>query len=79
MIPLRDESPLGVDYGGPIPDVVTNNNVVVANSSVEITDEQLTYLSDCVDPLNDDRNHGINNYLLSALDVVNEFHNQHEE
>jgi hypothetical protein len=84
MIPLTDESPLvsfdeyGVDYGGPTPDVDTNNNVVVPNSSVEITGEQLTYLSDHVDPLNDDGNHGINNYL-SALDIMNEFQNQDEE
>ena len=84
MIPLTDESPLvnfdeyGVDYGGPTPDVDTNNNVVVPNSSVEITGEQLTYLSDHVDPLNDDGNYGINNYL-SALDIMNEFQNQDEE
>ena len=84
MIPLTDESPLvsfdeyRVDYGGPTPDVDTNNNVVVPNSSVEITGEQLTYLSDHVDPLNDDGNHGINNYL-SALDIMNEFQNQDEE
>ena len=44
------------------------------NASFEITDE-LTEICDCVDPLNDDGNHGIDNYL-SALDIVNELHNQ---
>ena len=82
MVPLTDESPLlnfneyGVDYEGPIPDVVSNNNVIVPNSLVEITDEQLTNLCDRVGPLNDDGNHGIDNYL-NALDIVSKLlHNQ---
>lgn len=84
MTPLTDESPLvnfneyGVDYGGPVSDVVSNNNVIVPNSLVEITDEQLTYLCDRVDSLNDDGSHGIDNYL-SALDIVNELHYHERE
>lgn len=84
VIPLTNDSPLvnfneyGIDYGGPVPDVVTNNNVVVPNSSVELTEDQYMYLSSRVDPISDDGNHGINNYLY-ALEIVKGFHDYEAE
>jgi hypothetical protein len=75
MIHLPDDSPLvnfddyGIDNNGPIPEVVSDNNVIVPNSTVEITEEQLQYLCSNVNPLGDDGNHGINNFL-NALDIV---------
>ena len=81
MIPLTDDSPLvifeecGVDYDGPNPDVMSNNNVVVPNSSAKITDEQFAYLCNHVQPLRDDGNYGVNHYS-QALDIVNHFNIQ---
>ena len=78
IIRTADDSPLvnfqdyGIDYDGPVPDVVTNNNVIVPNSTVELTEEQLHYLSSNVNPVSDDGNHGINNFL-NALDIVTSF------
>ena len=76
MINIADDSPLvnfeeyGVDSAAP--DVVTGNNVIVPNSSVELTDEQLHYLSGNVNPVTDDGNNGINHFL-TVLDIVHNF------
>ena len=78
MINISEESPLvnfdeyGVDYDGPVPDIVTNNNVLVPNSEIELTDEQLFYLESTVNPLDDDGNYGIDHFLR-VLDIINGF------
>ena len=81
MINIPDDSPLvnfdeyGIDYTGPVPAVVTDNNVAVPNSDVELTEEQLQHLESHVDPLADDGNHGID-LFLRALDIVDSFINE---
>lgn len=81
MICTPDDSPLvnfedyGIDNDGPVPEVISDNNVIVPNSTVELTEEQLHYLSSNVDPVSDDGNHGINNFL-NALDIVTSFDQQ---
>ena len=81
IIRTPDDSPLvnfedyGIDNDGPVSDVVSDNNVIVPSSSVELTEEQLNYLSGNVDPLGDDGNHGINNFL-NALDIITRFDQQ---
>lgn len=81
MITASDESPLvnidayGIDYDGPVPDVNTDNNVVVPNSEVELSDEQFQYLKNHIDPLADDGDNGIEHFLR-AVSIVDNFVNQ---
>ena len=76
MLSVVDDSPLlnfdeyGVDYEGPTPDITTNNNVVVPDTLVILTEQQ--QLSSTINPLTDDGNYGINHYL-EALDIVKSF------
>ena len=78
MINIADDSPLvnfeeyRVDFDSAAPDVVTGNHVIVPNSSVELTEEQLHYLSGNVNPVTDDGNNGINHFL-TVLDIVHNF------
>ena len=78
MINIADDSPLvnfeeyGVGFDSTAPDVVTGNNVIVPNSSVELTEEQLHYLSGNVNPVTDDGNNG-NDHFLTVLDIVLNF------
>ena len=58
----------GIEYGGPLPDITTNN-VVVPVSSVELSEDQYNYLHQYVHPLENDGNHGIEHYL-KAVDIV---------
>ena len=78
MLSIVDDSPLlnfdeyGVDYEGPTPDVDTNSNVVVPGMSVLLTQQQQQQLSSTIDPLADDGNYGIKNYL-EVLEIVKGF------
>ena len=78
MINIAEDSPLvnfeeyGVGFDSTAPDVVTGNNVIVPNSSVELTEEQLHYLSGNVNPVTNDGNNGINHFL-TVLDIVHNF------
>ena len=79
MINIADDSPLvnfeeyRVDFDSAAPDVVTDfNNVIVPNSSVELTEEKLHYLSGNVNPVTDDGNNG-NDHFLTVLDIVLNF------
>lgn len=58
----------GIDYGGPLPEITTNN-VVVPASDVELSEDQYQYLQQNVRPLEDDGNNGIEHYL-KAVDIV---------
>ena len=53
----------GIDWDGPITEVVTDNNIVVPDSQVHLTEQQFHELHDSVDPLSDDGNNGINHFL----------------
>lgn len=66
------ETSYGVDYGGPLPEITTDNNIVVPLPGVELTEDQVSYLQENVDPLQDDGNNGIEHYL-KILDILENF------
>lgn len=83
MLNLPNESAIinweifGIDYDGPIPEVSTNNNVVVPDSEIVITEAQLQQLYLAVNPLSDDGDYGINHFvkvveILQSFLLVNE-------
>ena len=53
----------GIDYDGPLTDIETDNNVVLPESQIQLTDHQLQVLHSRTDPLSDDGNNGINHFL----------------
>ena len=53
----------GIDYDGPMTDIETDNNVVVPESHIQLTEHQVEELHSRVDPLSDDGNSGINHFL----------------
>jgi hypothetical protein len=77
MFNVQDESNLinweayGIDYDGPLTDIVTSNDVVVPES-LTLTDQQLQEVEGSVNPLVDDRNNGIDHYL-STLRITENF------
>ena len=83
MITMSDESPLvnaesyGIDYEGPAPEVVTENNIIVPNCEVELNEEQFQFLENEIQPLADDGNNGVEHFL-KAVDIVENFVNQLE-
>ena len=44
-------------------DFETDNNVVVPESQIQLTDHQVQELQNRINPLSDDGNHGINHFL----------------
>ena len=83
MITMSDESPLvnvesyGIDYEGPAPEVVTENNIIVPNCEVELNEKQFQFLENEVQPLADDENNGVEHFL-KAVDILKNFVNQLE-
>lgn len=65
----------GIDYDGPNTDIETNNNVVVPESHIQLTDYQLQELHSKVDPLSDDGNNGINHFL-NTITIIEGFTEQ---
>jgi hypothetical protein len=53
----------GVDYGGPLPEITTDNNIVVPQINVQLSEEQHRYLQERVDPLEDDGNNGVEHFF----------------
>ena len=53
----------GIDYEGPLTDIETDNNVVVPESPIQLTDHQLQELHRKIGPLSDDGNNGIDHFL----------------
>ena len=78
MLNVTDDTPIvnweayGIDYSVPVPEINTDNNVVVPNSEVELTEDQLRHLQESLDPLEDDGNNGIEHFL-KAVDIINNF------
>ncbi len=66
------ETSYGVYYGGPLPEITTDNNIVVPPPGVELTKDQVSYLQENVDPLQNDGNNGIEHYL-KILDILEHF------
>lgn len=58
-----NEESYGIDYDGPIPEIVTDNNVIVPISNIELSNTQHHHLQQSIDPLEDDGNNGIEHYL----------------
>lgn len=56
--PIND----GVDDNGPLPELQTNNHVVVPRSAIQLTEEQIIALLLAINPLEDDHNYGIDIY-----------------
>ena len=81
MITVLDESTLinidsyGIDYNGLPSEIITDNNIIVPSSEVELTDEQLQVLHYHVHPLTDDGDNGIKHFLR-AVNIVDNFVNQ---
>ena len=63
----------GIDCDGPLTDIETDNNVVVPESLIQLTDHQLQELQNRIDPLFDDGNNG-NNHFLRHCDNHGRFH-----
>ena len=78
MLNVTDDTPIvnweayGIDYSVPVPEINTDNNVVVPSSEVELTEDQLRHLQESLDPLEDDGNNGIEHFL-KAVDIINNF------
>ena len=64
----------GIDYDGPLTDIVTDNNVVMPESHIQLTDHRLQELQNRIDPLSDDGNNGINHFLdtVTIMEGFNE-------
>ena len=58
-----------MDYGGPLPEITTDNNIVVPQINVQLSEEQHRYLQERVDPLEDDGNNGVEHFL-KTLDIM---------
>ena len=65
----------GIDYDGPMTDIQTDNNAVVPESHIQLTDHQLQELHSRVDPLSDDGNNGINHFL-NTVTIIQGFTEQ---
>ena len=62
---INDFFSYGIDYDGDVPDIETDNNVVVPECSLVLSDQQWTIIENIVpDPLADDGNFGINFYCM---------------
>ena len=62
----------GIDYSTSASQIETSNNIAVPNSDVALNDEQISYLQQMVNPLQDVGNNGIQHYL-NAVDIVGRF------
>ena len=65
----------GIDYDGPLTDIETDNNVVVPESHIQLTDHQLQELQNRIDPLSDDGNNGIY-HCLDTVTIIDGFTEQ---
>lgn len=59
----------GIDEEGPPPEINSDNNIVVPESSIVLSDEQFRYLNQSVHPLHEDSNEGITAYM-QAIDIL---------
>ena len=72
MFQLMSMKPHGIDFCGPFPEIITDNNVVVPISDTEHTQDQIHYLQQNVDPLQEDGSNGVDHYM-KALDILEHF------
>lgn len=70
---LENPNDYGIDYDDPM-EIETDNNVVIPESPIHLTPEQLHFLQEAVsDPLYDDNSDGVNLYLTIRNIVKNMF------
>ena len=62
----------GIDNDGPISDIETNNNVVVPESHLQLSEQQLQELERNVDPISDDGNNGIDHFV-NTVRIIESF------
>ena len=78
MLTAPDESSIinwqtyGIDNDGPISDIETNNNVVVPESHLQLSEQQLQELERNVDPISDDGNNGIDHFV-NTVRIIESF------
>ena len=63
----------GVDDNGPLPELQTNDHVVVPRSTIQLAEEQIIALLLAINPLEDDHNYGINIYnhtVQTITDII---------
>lgn len=61
----------GIDEEGPLPEFQTNNNVIIPHNNVTINEMAMNFIQRTVDPLHNDRNHGIN-LFVNIVDFLQE-------
>ena len=62
----------GVDNEGPTPQVRSDNEVVIPDTLINLSEEQEQLLSNSINPLGNDGNYGINHYL-EAVEILTNF------
>ncbi|KAK1172466.1 hypothetical protein AOXY_G5049, partial [Acipenser oxyrinchus oxyrinchus] len=55
----QDREAFGIDEDGPLPDLQTNNNVVIPENSLNLSEDNNNDIHQLIDPLARDTNHGI--------------------
>ena len=68
MVKVRD---YGVDYEGPLPEITTNNNIIVPETLL-LSEEQYQELQQRVNPIEDDGNNGIE-LFHTTVELVKHF------
>ena len=62
----------GIDYNISAQPIQTNNNIVILNSDIKLSEAQLHYLQQMVNPFQDDGNNGIEHFL-KTVEIVGDF------
>lgn len=57
---------IGIDEEGPMPEIESDNDVMVPESSINLSENQVAAVMEQVDPLADDGNQGINTFIHSV-------------
>lgn len=68
MVNMCDE--YGMDEEAPYPDVETDNDVVIPETRVELSENQQLHLEQTIDPLLDDNNEGIDLYQQTVNELT---------
>ena len=67
-----DTTLYGTDFNEAITNIQSDNDVVVPESAIVLTPEQINLLEQSIHPLEEDGNYGINHYM-NALDILTSF------
>ena len=68
----------GIDFDEPVQNVLSDNDVIVPETTIALTNDQLQELEHSINPLSDDGNYGINHYL-NTIDILKGFDTNHYE